>query len=335
MNKKLTMIAAIAGGMLSFQAYAIPIAGQINPIAIYHNTQSAFGLAYDPVNNLIHYSQGDSGDNLVHNVRPYKDYSAAELAALPDSGGIKQISLAAGQHDAAGTTNPGGSGGSGSGAHFSALAFDSSTGKLVQTSSGDVRSYDPLTAANQDTIPNVGRGFADGLDFDGSNRWFSGDVGSIFNNNSLFASDGDASKTDLPIWTGLGSRFGLGWSGVEQVGDSLFAVAVQSGGDAGRTRTLVRFDIPTGELVGYDPDGDPVAARWEDLAYDGSFLYAADLRGDSDGNGVAGDIYVFGVSGGLEHKGSVPEPSSILLLGLGLAGLAMRFRPKSPASLTA
>jgi hypothetical protein len=126
--------------------------------------------------------------------------------------------------------------------------------------------------------------------------------------------------------------FGLGWSGVEQVGDSLFAVAVQSNADSGRSRTIVRFDANPGELLGFDPDGDPVAARWEDLAFDGQFLYAADLRGDADGTGVRGDIYVFEVTGGLDPDPDpepvpVPEPSSLglFLLGASLLGLA-RYR---------
>jgi hypothetical protein len=92
----------------------------------------------------------------------------------------------------------------------------------------------------------------------------------------------------------------LGWSGAEQVANSLFAVAVQDPGDAGQIRTIVRFDATTGTLLGFDPDGDPVAARWEDLGFDGKFLYAADLRGNANGTGAIGDIYVFALTGGLE-----------------------------------
>lgn len=313
--------AGAVGGNVS-SASAAPVAGQIVPVGIYLNTRSAFGIAYDTVNDLIHYSQGDSGDTLVHTVKAFKNYTAAEIAALPLVNGIPALSLAASLHDIAGTTSPGGSGGSGSGAHFSALAFNSATGQLVQTSSGAVRAYDPFTASNQTTIAGVGSGFADGLDFDGANKWFSPDVGDILNNGALVHDNGDNAKTVLPAWTGLGSSDGMGWSGVEQVGNSLFAVAVQSGSDTGRSRTIVRFDVSTGELVGYDPDGDPVAARWEDLAYDGRYLYAADLRGNADGAVVVGDIYVFDVTGGLAPDPvGVPEPSALSLLGMaGLAG---------------
>lgn len=309
---------------IASSATAAPVPGQFVPVGVYLNTQSAFGIAYDPVNDIIHYTQGDSGDALVHTLKAFKNYTAAEIAALPLINGIPALSLAVAEHDVAGTTNPGGFGGSGSGAHFSALAFNTATGQLVQTSSGDVRAYDPFTAANQTTIANVGSGFADGLDIDGANAWFSPDVQDIFKNGALFIDDSDPSKTVLPGWSGLGSETGLGWAGVEQVGDSLFAVAVHSGADTGNSRTIVRFDATTGELLGFDPDGNPVAARWEDLAFDGSFLYAADLRGNADGTGVIGDIYVFAVTGGLSPDPTpVPEPSSLWLFVIGASVLGL------------
>lgn len=223
-----TIIVGAAAVGTASTTWAAPVPGQFVPVGIYLNTESAFGIAYDSGNDLIHYTQGDAGDNLVHTVKPFKNYTAAEIAALPLVNGIPALSLAASLHDVAGTTNPGGSGGSGSGAHFSALAFNEATGQLVQTAPGNVRAYDPFTAANQNTIANVGAGFADGLDFDGPNRWFSPDVEDIFNNGALFIDDADPTKTTLPGWSGLGSPVGSGWAGVEQVADSLFAVAVQS-----------------------------------------------------------------------------------------------------------
>jgi len=300
--------AAVLGIGTATPAWAVPVAGQFVPVGIYLNTQSVFGLAYDPVNDVVHYTEGDSGDNLVHTVKPFKDFTAAEIAALPLVDGIPALSLTAAMNDVAGTTNPGGlSGDGGSGAHFSALGFNTATGQLVQTAPGAVRAYDPFTAANQTTIANVGSGFADGLDTNGANNWFSPDVGNIDKNGALFISNSDPSKTVLPTWTGLGSGTALGWSGVEQVGNSLFAVMVLSNADTGQSRTIVRYDPNTGEFLGYDPDGDPVAARWEDLAYDGTYLYAADLRGNA---------------GGLKPTNNIPEPSA---LGLFVIGASLIF----------
>lgn len=340
MNKDLfsatTFVGLVLGlGIASSPAEAVPVAGQITPIAVYRNTDHPFGLAYDSRNNLIWYARGDSGDSLVHSLKPYKDYTAAEKAAFPVVGGVQFISLADGKNDVAGTTDPGGSGGFGSGAHFSALAYDATSGRLLQTSSGDVRAYDPLTAANQTTITGFGTGFADGLDMHGANKWFSPDAGDIYRNGALFAWAGDATKKVTTAIGGIADQ-SMGWSGTEQVGDSLFAVAVLNGADTGRSRTIVRFDAGTGALLGFDPDGDPVAARWEDLAYDGQYLYAADLRGNAGQVGVDGDIYVFGVTGGLQICGQpgqpacpTPEPDVLPLLAIGLLGLAATMRRKA------
>lgn len=330
-----TLVGAVLGlGIATSPAEAVPVAGQFAPIAVYRNTDHPFGLAYDSANNLMWYSRGDTGDDLVHSLKAYKDYTAAEKDAFPAFGSVRYISLADGKNDVAGTTNPGGSGGSGLGAHFSALAYNATSGQLLQTSSGDVRAYDPLTALNQTTVAGFGIGFADGLDMDGANRWFSPDAGNIYKNGVLFASTSNSAQM-LSISMGAAYDQTMGWSGIEQVGDSLFAVAVLTGFDAGRSRTIVRFDANTGELLGFDPDGDPVAARWEDLAYDGQYLYAADLRGNAGDFGVNGDIYVFGVSGGLNICGQLgqpacptPEPETLPLLALGLLSLAIALRRK-------
>ena len=277
------------------------------------------------------YTQGDSGDSQVHSIKPFKDYTAAEIAAMPvNSDGVRIISLTVGQNDVGGAFTPIGPGGSGSGgAHFSALAYDSNTGKLIQTSSGSTVSYDPITGANQAIVSGFGNGFADGLDSNGTNKWFSPDAGNIFLNTALFASTGNAAQL-VSVANGGITNQSAGWSGVEQVGNDVYAVAVLTGADTGNSRIIVRFDL-SGNLVGFDPDGDSVAARWEDLGSDGTYLYAADLRGNADGSFVGdvnrGDIYVFQVTGGLSGCGNpgqppctnnVPEPSTLPLMGLGL-----------------
>jgi hypothetical protein len=315
-------------------ANAAPIVGQLVPVAAYINTDHPFGLAYDSTNNLIWYARGDSGDNQVHSVKPFKDYTAAEIAALPvNADGVRLINLAVAQNDVVPAFTPLGPGGSGGGAHFSALAYDASTNKIIQTSSGSAVAYDPKTGANQAAVAGFGSGFADGLAQNGTNKWFSPDAGNIFLNGVLFASTSNAAQL---VTTANGSTIGnqgLGWSGVEQVGSDVFAVAVITNADVGKSRTIVRFDL-AGNLVGFDPDGDAVAARWEDLGFDGKFLYAADLRGNADaglvGDTSIGDIYVFGVSGGLAVCGNpgqpacdgrVPNPSTLSLLALGLGAV--------------
>lgn len=312
-------------------ASAAPIVGQLVPVAAYVNTNHPFGLAYDSRNNLMWYSRGDSTDDAVHSVKPFKDYTLAEIAAMPVNGdGVRMISLAVGKNDVGGSFTPAGPGGSGSGAHFSALAYDAAGNKIVQTSSGAAVAYDPLTGANQAAVAGFGSGFADGLSQVGTNKWFSPDAANIFLNTALFADSGNVAQR-VTVADGGISNQSLGWSGVEQVGTDVFAVAVLNGADTGRSRTIVRFDL-AGNLVGFDPDGDAVASRWEDLGFDGEYLYAADLRGNADagfaGDVNDGDIYVFRVTGGLAGCGNpaqppcdngVPEPAPLALMALALA----------------
>lgn len=317
--------------VIAGNAKAAPVQAQVTPVAVYQDINGAFGLGFDPVNNLIWVAEGDAGDNVIHSLRPWNDFSAAEKAALPlNVDGASQISNAVGLLDVAGTTDP--AAGGGSSAHFRSLAFDTAGGQIVMQSSGvGLEAFDPFTAANHNSNFRPGSAqssFSDGLDVDGANTWYSGDVQDIYKNGVLFADNSNTSQSQLPVWSGLGSDQANGWSGVEQVGDKLFAVAVHSNSDTGRSRTIVTFDANSGDLLFFDPDGDPLAARWEDLAFDGRFLYAADLRGNEDGLGPNGDIYVFDVIGGggsiiVPPPQGVPEPGTLVLFGVALAGLGL------------
>jgi len=322
---RVAAVIALFGGLgaaLPSPATAV-LVNQIDPVAVYHDTTGAFGMAHDSVRKLIWYTQGDAGDSLIHSLKPFNEFTPGELAGLPDIGGVKQISLVAGQHDVAGTTNPVASGG----AHFRSLAYDAAIDQLVmQGPAVNLHSFDPLTAGNLNANYRPGHAtnsFSDGLDIEGNTTWYSPDASNIFKNGVLFASTANADQTlqvadGLLVPPALGEQ-GLGWSGTEEAAGRLWAVAVLTNADSGRSRTIVAFDPATGELLSFDPDGDPVAARWEDLAFDGRFLYAADLRGNADDLGPVGDIYVFDIvgPGGLQ----VVEPGSLALVGAGLLGL--------------
>jgi hypothetical protein len=303
MKKKSMGLASLAGvyAVSAISSLAAAVPGQITPVAVYTDTHNAFGLAYDIGNNLMWFSQGDSGDDLAHSFKPFKNYTAAEIAAMPLLNGIPQVTPATALQDVAGTTAVAGSGGSGSGVHFSELAYDAVTGQLVADGNGHLKSFDPFTGLNYNSDYRPGtsnNGFADGLDVDSGTVWFSPDAQNIYKDGVLFASTGNAAQK-VP-----GGQSG-GWSGVEQVGNDVFAVAVLNFADAPGSRTIVKFDL-AGNLIGFDPDGDITAARWEGLAFDGTYLYAADLRGNEDRAGVIGDIYVFAATGGIEI---VPPPT--------------------------
>src|SRR4051794_26637362 len=105
---------ALPGQILTFTTAALlcassqhagavaPVAGQFVPVAVYHDLDHPFGLAYDSAHNLMWYSRGDSGDNLAHSLKPFKAFTAADVAALPVIGGVFQVSPAASHNDVAG-----------------------------------------------------------------------------------------------------------------------------------------------------------------------------------------------------------------------------------------
>lgn len=322
---------AIGIQLLPSPSKAAPIPSQFEPIAVYANLNGAFGLTYDSTRDLIWGSSTiqNGGDGFIHSFKPYKNFSAAERASFFDPIlGIQVITPTDADLDVGGLTEVIGG----------ALGYDPVLDLLVSHDPVDGKLKAVTPGANTITVEDyqpgngVGTGLVDGIDIEGGNTWVSHDVNDIYVNGLLFADNGEPAQASLPDWNGDGSENTLGWSGVEQVGSSVFAVAVQDHGNSGLTRTIVEFDL-AGNLVAYDPDGDVRATRWEDLACDGSFLYAADVRGDIDSNGTLGDVYVLGGSA-CHPLTAVPTPSSLLLLSIGIPALRLlgntRRRKESP-----
>jgi hypothetical protein len=308
---------SLAGAALLACNYvvAVPLVGQITPVAVYKDTAGAFGLTYDSARDVMWYDS--LGGPTAYSIKPFKDYTAAEIAAMPVINGLAVVDNTVGLHGALSTTLPTGG---------QALGYDAPTDKLVMNdSSGASVAFDPLTGAN---VTNYGYGtglLTDGTDVGPTGTfWHSQDgfTGEIRKDGVIFASESNTAQTDLSLWTGAGPSTTDFWSGVQQIGNSLFAVAVQTNDDIANSRTIVRFDINTGELLAYDPDGYEYARRWEDLGYDGRYLYAADLRGNEFGGTALGQIFVFDLGGGL----SVPEPGTLVLCLIGLLATGLRRR---------
>lgn len=194
---------------------------------------------------------------------------------------------------------------------FSALAWSGS--QLVQAQSNTLFFFD--TDGSNSTTAHIsgttGYSLIDGLDYDHGQVWYSPDVGNVYELNP--------SGSD---WAGTSVLSGGGgFSGVERVdiGSESFLFTVN---DASSPR---RLDVRTldGTLLGQAEFSNQ---RYEDLAFDGRYLWAADYYGDkidkfdvlSDGGSI------------LNGNEPVPEPATFLLFGIGLAGLA-GFRRKKKA----
>lgn len=188
-----------------------------------------------------------------------------------------------------------------------AMAWDGS--RFVSASGKTVFFFNAATGALDSSLavdPGItGFSLIDGLGFNAASNeiWFSPDVGNVYR---LDATTG-LFKGPNPVLGGAG-----GFSGVERidVGGNSFLIVVN---DAFIPRQLCK--------TGLDGSFNPVAdcaqlpnQRYEDLAFDGRFLYAADVFG----NRV--DKIDLAMDGGSIF---VPEPASLILVGTGLVGLGL------------
>ncbi|MDX1953009.1 MAG: PEP-CTERM sorting domain-containing protein [Verrucomicrobiota bacterium] len=298
--------------------------GQIVPVAIYTGLDAPFGLAYDPNRDAIWYSHNGANYNF-DTVRPFTSFTPAELSGLTkDSRGVYIIGNGTTAKSYSLETY----------LNTASLAFDNAIDRIIAQVPGEARlvevdpnfvfdpgnpdalpwdensSYRPGSAPFVPPLPPV----SDGLDVDGSDVFWSPEKGSVYKNGVLFIDKSNPAQK-VP-----GQTIDEGIAGVEKAGDLVYTVSRFSDVNGPRSRTIAAYDADTGELLAYDPDGDETAFRWEDMTFDGRYLYVTDPVGNQDPNDPAGDIYVFEFI-----ITPVPEPSTVIgaaVMGL-LAGASV------------
>jgi hypothetical protein len=187
---------------------------------------------------------------------------------------------------------------------YGALAWTGT--QLAQASNLQVKTFDRITGGNQTTINVTGGvtnpyGLVDGLDIDNGNIFFSPDVWNIYKLTLGGSPDGPQ-----PLVGGGG-----GFSGIERVdvNGNTYLIDVN---DASSPRKLDIRHLD-GSLIG---QATLVNSRYEDLAFDGRYIYAADLYGNRI------DKIDLQVEGQPILQADVPLPSTAYA-GMALMGLCI------------
>ena len=217
------------------------------------------------------------------------------------------------------TTNGADTGNVITGTTWSALAYNPATNKIVIVENNGITQYSKAVGVQAGSSlspvhtniagnPNF---LTDGLDIQGNTLWWSPDVSAVY--NSPLDGSGVAT-TFLPA--------GGGYSGVEFLtvngNDYVFVV-----NDATSPRQLCFSGASSGCAT--LPN-----SRYEDLAFDGRYLWAADFYGHR-----IDKIDVLSDGGSILNPG-VPEPSTWAMMILGFAGVGfMAYRRRNMAFKTA